>query len=243
VTGGASGIGRAAALLLGEDGYNVTVADRDAAGGEETAALVNRSGSGRAHFIATDVADEASVKAMVASAVATYGRLDGAINSAGVEGTGVQLHLLSLEAWNRHIQINLTGVFLCVKHQLAPMLEQGGGGSIVCVSSAAALMGLPVFADYCASKAGVTGLVRSAAVDYATSGIRVNAILPGRTETPMAARIRGANIPALGGPRPLPMERGAQPFEIATSAVWLLSDQASYITGASLSVDGGMAIA
>jgi 2,5-dichloro-2,5-cyclohexadiene-1,4-diol dehydrogenase 1 len=241
VTGGASGIGKAAALLLAKEGHRVTIADLAEAGGQETVASINASGSGRAQFVKTDVADPENVRNMVDRAVDAYGHLDGAINAAGIETTGKLLHELSLNEWNRNVGVNLTGMFLCVKFQVAAMLT-GNGGSIVAVSSSAALMGMPNSADYCAGKAGVTGIVRSAAVDYASAGIRVNAILPGRTDTPMVQRIK-LNIPALTkGSRPVLLDRAARPEEVAAGAVWLISDASSYVTGVCLSIDGGMTI-
>jgi 2,5-dichloro-2,5-cyclohexadiene-1,4-diol dehydrogenase 1 len=241
VTGGGSGIGRAAVELLGAAGCLVTVADVDEAGGNDVAAAVNRIGKGCAQFVRTDAANEADVMAMIAAAVAMAGRLDAAINCAGVSQAGKPLHELDPAAWDRCVNINLRGMFLCMKYQIAQMLR-GGGGSIVAISSVAALLGLVNSAEYCASKAGITGLVRAAAVDYARSGIRVNALLPGATATPLAMRSLAAK-PQDAGPMPVPMGRMAQPIEIARGAVWMISDESSYMTGSCMTLDGALSIA
>ncbi|MHA3791177.1 SDR family oxidoreductase [Sphingomonas sp. YL-JM2C] len=240
VTGGGSGIGRACAERLARDGCSVMVADRDVEGGQATVAAIAATG-GDARFTALDVTDEASVIAAVNAAVAAYGRIDGAINSAGIPQTAQPVHALGADDWHRVLTVNLTGMFYCLKHQIAAMLETGGG-AIVAISSAAALKGLLNSADYCASKAGILGLVRGAAVDYAEQGIRVNALLPGGSDTPLAHRSSASN-PALAGTLRVPMMRMSSPAEIAAAAVWLVSPDSSYVTGASISVDGGMTIA
>lgn len=239
VTGGGSGIGKAAAQLLADAGYAVTVADRDEPGGATTAETIVAAG-GRAQFVRTDVTDETSVAAAIERAVTAYGRLDAAVNSAGVPQAGKSVHELNVSDWDLCNSINLRGMFLCLKHEIRAMLATGGG-SIVAISSAAALKGLVNSSEYCASKAGIIGLVRAAAVDYADQGIRINALLPGGTSTPLAERSIAAN-PKLVGKLSIPMGRMAQPEEIAAAAVWLVSGQASYVTGAYLSVDGGMTI-
>lgn len=238
VTGGASGIGRAASLLLARRGNAVTIADRDVAAGQALAAAIRDEG-GRALFVPVDVREEDSVKAAVAQAVAAHGGLNGAINSAGVEQKGRWLHELDAADWDFCTGINLRGMFLCLKHQIAAMLP--AGGAVVAISSAAAVKGLVGSAEYCASKAGVIGLVNSAAAEYAERGIRINALLPGGTATPLAERSSAGN-PRLAGTLCIPMGRLATPDEIAAAAVWLVSDESSYVTGASLAVDGGMAI-
>ena len=240
VTGGGSGIGAATARLLARQGWRVTVADRDVAGGTATTDAIVAEG-GTAQFVATDVAEEDSVRALVAQAVAAYGHLDAAINSAGVGQRGQPIWELDAAAWDRGLDINLRGMFLCLKHQIAAMLPQGAG-AIVAVSSAAATKGLISSADYCAAKAGVTGLVRAAAVDCAPRGIRVNALLPGATMTPLAER-SSAETPGLAGTLRVPVERMASPEEIAGTAAWMISDAASYVTGASIAADGGLSIA
>lgn len=239
VTGAASGIGKACAELAVERGWAVTMADRDPAGHEIAATL--RLTGGDARFIDTDVTDEDSVRALVAAALAAHGRLDGAINSAGIVGSSKPIHEIELSAWDRVHAVNLRGMFLCLKHEVAAMWENRAG-SVVCVSSAAAIKGLPWSSDYCGSKAGIDGMVRGAAMDCAEQGIRINALLPGPTITPLAMNSTNAN-PALGKVRIRPMERMADPIEVARAAIWLVSDEASFVTGVSMPVDGGMVIA
>ena len=239
VTGGGSGIGAAVCLTLAKAGYQVTIADVNDEGGQETVARVRESG-GIAHFVHTDVAVESEVVALVASAVNTYGKLDAACNAAGICQRGKIMHELSSEEWDRCIAINLRGLFLCNKYQVRAMLEVGGG-AIVNIASAVSMVAVPNGAEYCASKAGVMGLVRGAAIDYATKGIRINAVLPGGTRTPMLtsaiatdATLEAALVAVH------PMGRFCAPDEIAGAVRWLLSDEASYVTGSAIAVDGGM---
>lgn len=239
VTGAASGIGAACARLLAAAGHRVALCDRDAERGQSLADSLAAEGLS-ACFVPVDVCDEGSVKRAVASAVSTYGCIDAAINSAGIEQAAQPLHELDAADWDRGHAINLRGMFLCLKHEIAAMLPTGG--AIVALSSAAALKGLPSSADYCSAKAGVLGLVRAAAVDYAEQGIRVNALLPGGTDTPLAHRSSAAN-PTLGRTLYVPMARMAAPEEIAAAAIWLVSDASSYVTGAAIAADGGMTIA
>jgi len=241
VTGGGSGIGRAAVELLVDAGCMVTVADVDEAGSNVVVAAVNEAGKGCAQFIRTDVADENDVRAMVAAAISWCGTLDGAINAAGVAQHAKLLHELSSTEWDRCVNINLRGVFLCMKYQIEEMLKRDGG-AIVAISSIAAVLGLVNSAEYCASKAGVTGLVRAAAIDYANKGIRVNALLPGATRTPLAMRSLSMK-PKDVGPMPVPMGRMAEPIEIARGAVWMISDEASYMTGSCMTLDAALSIA
>jgi NAD(P)-dependent dehydrogenase (short-subunit alcohol dehydrogenase family) len=241
VTGGGSGIGRGAVELLAQEGCRITIADLNETDSRELAAAISDSRPGQVQFVRTDVSDENSVRSMVAAAVSAYGRLDGAINAAGVPSDGKSLHELDLSNWDFCVNINLRGMFLCMKHEIQAMLKTGGG-SIVAVSSVSALIGNINCAEYCASKAGVTGLVRAAAVDYAKRGIRINALLPGATDTPLAHRARETN-PQIVGTLPVPLGRMAQPCEIASGAVWMLSDQASYMTGSCMIIDAGMSIA
>ncbi|MFA7441343.1 MAG: SDR family oxidoreductase [Sphingomonadaceae bacterium] len=240
VTGGGSGIGAATAVLLGRDGWQVMVADIDDAGGRRVAGEIVASG-GQARFVHTDVMHEDSVKRMVDATVSSFGGLDAAVNSAGIGQRGQSIWELDTTAWDRGHGINLRGMFLCLKHQSAVMVAQKRG-AIVAVASAAATKGLINSADYCAAKAGVTGLVRGAAIDCAPHGVRVNALLPGATRTPLAER-SSASTPGLKGTLRIPLDRQAEPEEIAATAAWLLSDAASYITGASIAADGAMSIA
>jgi NAD(P)-dependent dehydrogenase (short-subunit alcohol dehydrogenase family) len=241
VTGGGSGIGRAASRLLAEAGCHVTVVDLNEGGGREAVADIKSKGAGEAQFVRADVADEADVREMVAAAEKTYGKLDGAINCAGVPQHGIPLAQITAAQWARVNDVNLRGMFLCLKYQILAM-QRAGAGSIVAISSSAAVSGVPNSSEYCASKAGVTGLVRGAAVDYADKGIRINAILPGGTWTPMVESAIKLD-PALNRiVDSFPMKRFAQPHEIAATAVWLVSDEASYVTGACWLVDGALTV-
>lgn len=236
VTGGASGMGFATADLLAQAGANVVLADLNEQASHDAA---EKLGGGRVIGVRADVSVEDDVKAMVATAVGSFGKLDGACNAAGVPQTGKMLHEVTPEDWDRCHRVNLRGTFLCNKYQIAAMLETGGG-AIVNVVSTAAMVGFPNGGEYCASKAGVLGLVRGAAIDYATKGIRINAVLPGATDTPMLSGAF-ANDPGLEAALAAvhPMGRLGKPTEIAAAVRWLLSDEASFVTGASYAVDGG----
>ncbi len=240
VTGGASGIGRATALAFAREGARVLVQDRAEAGAQETVGLINAAG-GQAVSIGGDVTREADVQAMVARAVATFGRLDCAFNNAGIAPAAAgptmqRTHELSLDSWQKLIDVNLTGVFLCMKHQV-PHMMAGGGGAIVNTASIAGLIGLPTAAAYVAGKHGVIGLTKTAAMEYARDGIRVNAVCPGFVLTPMtqdgAAR-RGEELL-----NKVPMHRLGKPDEIAEAVVWMSCDRASFVTGSFYTVDGG----
>ena len=244
VTGGGSGIGRAAALAFAREGARVLVTDRNEAGAQETVSQINAAG-GQAISMCVDVTSEEETTAMVARAVAAFGRLDCAFNNAGIAGhavntVGKRTADWSREAWDTMLAINLTGVFLCMKPEIAQMLNQGGGG-IVNTASIAGLFGLPTSSAYVASKHGVVGITRTAALEYATDNIRVNAVCPGYIETPMTTdsmRRRGPEILAT-----VPANRLGQPQDIAEAVVWLCSDRANYVTGATYNVDGGYAAA
>lgn len=236
VTGAASGIGFACAQLLAEAGANIVLADRNEAAASDAAAKL---GGGKVVAMRADVSNEDDAKAMVDMAVSTFGKLDGACNAAGVPQTGKLIHELSVEEWDRCHSVNLRGLFLCNKHQIASMLGSGGG-AIVNIVSTAGLVGFPNGSEYCASKAGALGLVRASAIDYARKGIRINAVLPGATNTPMLA---GAFAQDPGLEQALasvhPIGRLGQPLEIAAAARFLLSDEASFVIGAAYCVDGG----
>ena len=241
VTGGGSGIGRAACLLLAREGARVAVVDRNAEAAESSVAEM-RMLNCEAVAIAADVASEPEVAAAVEQTLAAFGRLDGAFNNAGigtaaVGSTGKSLAQLDLEAWQRTIAVNLTGVFLCMKHEIAAMQRGQGGGAIVNMSSIGGLTALRGSSAYVASKHGVIGLTKTAAVEYGAAGIRVNAVCPGHIDTPMvssAATLRGAPTEA----RNL-FGRLGKPEEIAELVVWLLSERASFVTGAAYLDDGG----
>jgi NAD(P)-dependent dehydrogenase (short-subunit alcohol dehydrogenase family) len=235
VTGAAGGIGRSAALCFAKSGAAVLVGDIDRAGGEETVALIEAAG-GRSAFQSCDVSDGEQVKAMVAAATGRFGRLDYAFNNAGINILGVDEY--EDANWARSIAINLTGVMLCMREEAEVMLPQGGG-AIVNTASINGLVGNPGQPAYTASKHGVVGLTRHAALRWAQAGIRVNAVCPGVIETPMTAP-----LVADAGMRKLidsmtPMGRMGQAEEVAEAVVWLCSDAASFVTGHPLVVDGG----
>lgn len=238
ITGGSSGIGRASALAFAREGAKVVVADVLVDGGQETVRLIQAAG-GQGLFIKTDVSKAAEVEALIKQTVATYGRLDCAYNNAGVEGTFVTTTEYTEADWDRVIAINLKGVWLCMKYEIAQMLQQGGG-AIVNTASGAGLVGVAGLSAYVASKHGVVGLTKTAALEYAKAGIRVNAVCPGVIETPMVARLTNSR-PDLGEALVAgePMGRVGKPEEIAEAAVWLCSDAASFVTGHAMSVDGG----
>jgi NAD(P)-dependent dehydrogenase (short-subunit alcohol dehydrogenase family) len=238
VTGAETGIGRAAAVAFGRAGARVVGAGLDSGQGDEMLDEVRHAG-GEGFFIQTDVSKADQVEKMVAAAVDTYGRLDYAFNNAGIAGEGGPAAGISEEGWRRIIDVNLTGVWLCMKYQIPRMLEQGGGAIVNC-SSVLGLVGYANAAAYVASKHAVVGLTKSAALEYAAQGIRINAVNPGFVRTPMIAGAVGESDEALA---PLvkiePIGRLGRPEEIADAVVWLCSEQASFVTGSAVVVDGG----
>ena len=237
VTGGGSGIGRATALAFAREGAKV-VADVVVAGGEETVQMITAAG-GDALFVKTDVAKGAEVDALIAETVATYGRVDCAFNNAGIEGQFAPIINDSEANWDRVIDINLKGVWLCLKAELGQMLKQGSG-TIVNTASVAGLIGAAGASAYVASKHGVNGLTKTAALEYAKQGIRVNTVCPGFIRTPLFERGMSANpqmVEALAAVEPV--GRLGKPEEIAAAVVWLCSDAASFVTGLPMVVDGG----
>jgi len=241
VTGGASGIGRATALAFAREGARVAVADimQDAA--QRTVNEIEAMG-GQALAIGCDVTDDDAVKAMIAATVDAFGSLDCAFNNAGiapyqVNAGGQKIADVAPEAWRRLIDVNLTGVWLCLRHEVAQMRAQGSGGVIINTASILGLVGTATSSAYVAAKHGVVGLTKVAAADHAEDNIRVNAVCPGYIETPMTEetmRRRGGRIMAR-----VPMARMGKPGEIAEAVVWLCSPKASFVTGVSWAVDGG----
>jgi glucose 1-dehydrogenase len=240
VTGGAGGMGRATAIAFAQAGAQVVVSDIATEGGNETVELVS-AGGGEARFIAADVADAASVAALVAGTVSAYGALHCAVNAAAIELERVSLADLEEETFDRIIAVNLKSIFLCMKYEIRQFLDQGGGGAIVNIASTNSFRPQPHQSAYTASKHGVLGMTRNAAIDYAGSGIRINAICPGAIDTPMlraAIERRGRDPQEVAGRLSL-FGRFGDPAEIAKAAQWLCSDDSSFTTGHALAVDGG----
>jgi NAD(P)-dependent dehydrogenase (short-subunit alcohol dehydrogenase family) len=240
VTGGASGIGRACAQLFAREGASVVVSDVALEGGEQTVGLIEEDG-GQASFVEADVSKASQVEALVGRTVETYGRLDYAFNNAGIEGPmATNTADYTEEDWDRVIAVNLKGVWLCMKHEIPQMLSQGAG-SIVNNSSVEGLVGLQGTSAYAASKHGVVGLTKTAALEYAQSGIRVNAVCPGLIRTPMVERYTGgdAETEAQWAAIFEPVGRMGSSEEVAEAVVWLCSEAASFVTGHAMAVDGG----
>ncbi len=239
VTGGNSGIGRATAVALAKEGAKVTVAARRASEGEETVRLIKEAGSD-AIFVKTDVAIENDVSSLVEKTVDTYGRLDYAVNNAGIGEKMTPLVEQTSEKFDQIMNTNVKGIWLSMKYEIPEMIKNGGG-AIVNTSSGAGLVGFPQMSVYIASKHAVLGLTKSAALEYAKSGIRINAIAPGGVETDMLMQTVGDDHQFLETFRSMhPIGRIGRPEEIANAVVWLLSDKASFVLGHTLLVDGGI---
>ena len=241
VTGGASGIGRATAVAMAREGARVAVADRTQESAAATVALINAA-SGQAVAIGGDVTSEADVTAMVARTVAAFGKIDCGFNNAGISGrevgpVGQRTHEMSRASFDGMLAVNLTGVFMCMKHEIIQMLKQGTGGSIVNTASVAGLIGLRTATHYVAAKHGVVGLTKTAAMEYALDKIRVNCVNPGYIKTPMTDE--GMKTRYDETMTKVPMNRLGLPEEIAEAVVWMCSDKASFMTGASHVIDGG----
>jgi NAD(P)-dependent dehydrogenase (short-subunit alcohol dehydrogenase family) len=241
ITGGTSGIGRDTAVLFGRHGAKVVLAGRRQADGEETLKQVRAAG-GDGLFVKTDVAKSGDVEALVKKTVEKFGRVDTAFNNAGIEGTWVPIVDQTEKDWDELIDINLKGVWLCLKYEIQQMLKQGEGGTIVNMSSVAGLMGTPAAAPYGASKHGVIGLTRTAALEYAHQKIRVNAVCPAVIETPMGERLFGAPEARQWALSKHPIGRFGQPMEIAEAVLWLCSEKSSFMTGHYMVLDGGFLV-
>jgi NAD(P)-dependent dehydrogenase (short-subunit alcohol dehydrogenase family) len=238
VTGAGSGIGRAAALAFAAEGAQLIVADVDERNGENTVALL-REGGVQAEFVRVDVSRGADCALMVERAMSRYGRLDVAFNNAGINIPVVPIADVEEAQWERIVAINLTGVFLCMKHEI-PAMKRGGGGAIVNTASVGGVIGTAGVTAYCATKHGVVGLTKSAALDYIKDGIRINAVCPGGTRTAVLAEWfkdpeveRTANAAT-------PIGRMADPAEIARTVLFLASEEASFMVGHALLADGGL---
>jgi NAD(P)-dependent dehydrogenase (short-subunit alcohol dehydrogenase family) len=240
ITGGGGGIGRATALIFAREGARIAVADANEDAARQTVALVNGAG-GQAMSLSGDVTDSAQVQAMIKTVVSAYGRLDCAFNNAGIAGyqvdaSGKRTHEWADASFDRMVDVNLKGVWLCMKHEIIQMLSQGGG-TIVNTGSIAGLIGLPTSSAYVAAKHGVLGLTKTAALEYAQDGIRVNAVCPGYIETKMTEdtmRRRGAELMDK-----VPFRRMGKPEEIGEMVLFLSSERSSYVSGACYNVDGG----
>jgi NAD(P)-dependent dehydrogenase (short-subunit alcohol dehydrogenase family) len=237
VTGGASGIGKACAQILLKKKAKVIIADLEIdARRDELKAL--KEGDQASIFVQADVSKAGDVEKIMKTIIETYGRLDSAINSAGIEGAFFPTADYNEDEWDRIIDVNLKGVWLCMKHEIQQMLKQREG-VIVNISSVAGLIGAPNLPAYVASKHAVVGLTKAAAMEYAKFGIRINAVCPGLTDTPMARRLTANNAHLIAA---YPLGRLAFPQEVAAAVLWLCSDAASFVTGHAMAVDGGRSI-
>lgn len=238
VTGAASGIGRATAVAFAAEGARVAILDRTEDALSETADAIRKAG-GDVLVIACDVSKPEQVETAIGRVIERFGRLDIAFNNAGVENKAAPVAEIELDEWDRILDINLRGTFVCMKHELAQMVRQGGG-VIVNTSSGAGVRGVAGGASYAASKHAIIGLTKSAALDYSKQNIRVNAILPGNIETPMMDRFTGGDIQKAIDLEPV--GRLGKPEEIADAVLWMSADLGAFVTGAAISVDGGWSL-
>ncbi len=239
ITGATSGIGRATAEEFAQAGARVVFCGRRTQLGEEVARGIVAKG-GVARYLRADVTIPADIEALIATTVAEFGRIDIAFNNAGIEGSGQPVEALSLDNWDRVINTNLRGVLLAMKAEIAQMRRQGGG-VIINTASVNGFVASPGYGPYVASKHGVLGLTKTAALETATANIRINAVCPGPIDTPMMQRLLGGSAPARQGmANRVPEKRLGRPEEIARTVMWLAAEDASYVTGASVTVDGGM---
>jgi NAD(P)-dependent dehydrogenase (short-subunit alcohol dehydrogenase family) len=238
ITGAASGIGRATAIAFAAEGARVVITDRGEVALQETAEQIKAAG-GDVLTITCDVSNPDDVAAAVAKAVKAFGRIDFAFNNAGVENKAAPIHEIELKEWDRVLDINLRGTFICMKHEIANMLSQGGG-VVVNTSSGAGIRGVAGGASYAASKHAIIGMTKSAALDYAKQKIRVNAVLPGNIATSMMDRFMEGDIQKAIDLEPV--GRLGKPEEIAQAVLWMCSDLGGFVTGASIVVDGGWSL-
>lgn len=238
VTGAASGIGRATAVAFAQEGARVAMLDLTADALTDTEAAVRNAGA-EVLALTCDVSSPEQVEAAVAQVVERFGRLDVAFNNAGVENKAAPLHEIELAEWDRIIGINLRATFVCMKHEIAQMLRQGGG-VVVNTASGAGICGVAGGASYAASKHALIGMTKSAALDYAKQGIRVNAVLPGNIETPMMDRFTGGDIQKAIDLEPV--GRLGKPEEIAEAVLWMSSDLGGFVTGSAVVIDGGWSL-
>ena len=238
ITGAASGIGRAAALAFASEGARVAILDRSVHALQEVEGIL-RKAEGEVLAIPCDVSEPNQVQAAMAQVIQTFGRLDVAFNNAGVENKAAPVHEIELAEWDRILGINLRGLFVCMKHELAQLVQQGGG-VVINTSSGAGIRGVAGGAAYAASKHAIIGLTRSAALDYAKLNIRVNAVLPGNIETPMMERFTGGDVQKAIDLEPV--GRLGKPEEVAEAVLWMASDLGGFVTGAATVVDGGWSL-
>ena len=238
ITGAASGIGRASAIAFAAEGARVAISDRSAEALKEVEATIRKAGA-EVLAIPCDVSFPDQVEAAIKQVIDKFGRLDVAFNNAGVENKAAPVHEIDLAEWDRILNINLRGTFVCMKHELAQMIKQGSG-VIVNTSSGAGIRGVEGGASYTASKHAIIGLTRAAALDYAKRNIRINAVLPGNIETPMMDRFTGGDIQKAIDLEPV--GRLGKPEEIAEAVLWMASDLGGFVTGAATVIDGGWSL-
>lgn len=238
VTGASSGIGKATAKAFAREGYTTVLADVHEGQGQAAAAECELEGT-TCQFIRCDVSDESSVHNLISEVVSRFGRLDAAFNNAGIEGALGPTADCTTQNFDRIIAVNLRGVFFCLREELRQMTQQERGGSIVNCSSIAGLIGFAGIPAYTASKHGVVGLTKNAALEYAEANIRVNAVCPGAIDTPMLDRLMMGGVPRETIVATEPVNRVGTPEEIASAVVWLCSTSASFVTGQAIAVDGG----